>query len=369
MNADNSTRHNPYSEYTGKNSLKEKQIAIKAKAITKSLQKISYPPERAFTVIVEGNDDIPIYSPVFNNTLCKIIPLWGVDNVKYIFKKFQTGHDKSKAMKQVLMEADSQNKINKLTTMRNENKVIGIIDLDFEKERCIKNLYSPQHYSNLFVTETNDAQILLLNNYGLVIFIRKLCDQGKVEELKKRAKIGQLFQQIILMTNHPGLARYVDKRLKTEIAGYRSLNFQILHSEDVFNEYISCGKILTSDDIQELLFCQEGGNTYNVDFIQDYKKKGSMIEFLFPDRWDVCQGHDMMRVLLSIHRLVGCGEGHKNENDLIEDISNIFHLPKNAFFKNTSLFSALKKWERDYFPYPANGMFSVTYSTIKKYSG
>jgi hypothetical protein len=348
-------------KYTGKGSLNNRQVD-RVKAITKSLQKINCYSDKNFFIVVEGKDDIPLYSPVFTEKQCKLIPLWGVDNVKYIFKKLKTRRDQSKPMRQVLELADNQEKINKLSRMRDENKIIGIIDLDFEKEKCSNNEYSTQDYSNLFVTETNDGQILLLSNYGLIIFIKELCDQEKVKEFKKRNKIEQLFKQIIIMTNYSGLARYLNKKFGKEKKDFQPLKFRILDPEDIFYNYIAWDRVLTDNDIIKLLFHEESNNDYNADFIKEYAKKKSNLEYYFPNRWDVCQGHDMTKVLLSIHRLVGCGKNYTQENDLIDDICNIFHSPKNAFFNKTSLFTALKRWEREKFPYSESGMFSEIYS-------
>jgi len=333
------------------------------KAQTKTIQKIDHYPITPFQIVVEGGDDKIIYKSVFNGALCKIIPLWGKDNVKYVFKKDIPGKSKVvKKVKNFLKDPANQQKVNMLVDLKQENMIIGITDLDCEKEKNCKNYYKPSDYHNLFVTETNDAQTLLLKNYGLTIFIKKLCETVKVKRFKELHKLPQLHKCVIIMTNYPGLARCLDKRLSKEIAGYQNLSFKVLYPENVFNEFISDNRLLTSKDILDLLFSKEAGNYFNIDFHKAYREKIAILTSDFPDRWDLCQGHDMMRVLLSIHRLVGCAKSYECENDLIEDISKFFHLPKYAFFNKTSLYQALKKWETDCFPYPEIGMFSEIYS-------
>jgi hypothetical protein len=347
-------------QYRGAGALNERQNDS-TKAHTKLIQKINHPPIVEFWIIVEGNDDVIFFSPVFNERISKIVPLWGKDNVKHIF--CQKSLKKTQKVREFFENAENRNLVNKITRLKGEKKIIGIIDLDFNKELNVNNRYTPAHCRDLFVTETNDAQILLLSNYGLTIFIRKLCDENKVKQFKEQHKIRHLYDQIVIMTNYSGLARYVNKTLSKKIAGYRSLTFKALSPEDIFNEYISETRLLVAKDILDILFTGNL-NFFNIDFEEEYGKKVSDIQTYFPNRWDVCQGHDSMRVLLSIQRLVGWDNSKKSEEQLLEEISEIFHSRKYAFFKRTTLFSALKLWERENFPFTTD-MFSETYSTKK----
>lgn len=359
------------SKYTKENSQKERSKQPTKNTITKAIQLIFYHEkerkERKFLIFVEGEkDDLIFYSPVFNLELCVVIPFGGIDHVKYLFKKRpHVGREITEQLKEVLATDEGKIAFNKLFTMRDQNKVIGIVDLDFENEKNINNRYSPNYYCNLFVTETNDTQTLLLTHNGLLIFIHKLCEKKEIEKFRERRNLQPLYHLIILMTNYSGLARHIDHKLKNKgISDYQALSFTSLKPQNVFDEFINNEKLLTPDNIRYLLFEKDNGNRSSIYFDREYKNALSNLDKDFRNKWEICQGHDMMRVLLSIHQLVGCNGDYKCEENILEAISNIFHERK--YFRQSPLYSALKKWESEDFPFPEQEMFSEIYSSINK---
>ena len=350
------------SEYCGEESLNEKSKLPTNNTITKALQIIFYHEiKKKFFIFVEGeDDDLVFYSPVFNLELCEIIPFGGINHVKYLFKKRpHVRREITDQLKEVLATDEGKIAFNKLFTMRDENKLIGIVDLDFEKEKNINNCYSPETYENLFVTETNDAQTLLLSHGGLKIFIDELCDPRKKFEIQKIHGLQEFPLHITIMASYPGLIRNINKKTKG------SISFKCLNPIVVFCKFISKEKLLTPNNIRNLLLNPESNSHYYETFDKTYQKELESVDIKYPNRWDLCQGHDIMKILLCIFHHVKkknySFSQNRGEEELLEYLSKDFH--KKGLFNRSALYSALKKWAGDNFPYPESGMFSKVYST------
>lgn len=292
-----------------------------------------YPPIRDFQVVVEGETDKKFYKDVFDIDICKIIPMNGVKKVKYVFLK--NGHSEDSFSKDIL-----------------DNKAIGLIDRDFQDLFEKSNFYHPEKYHNLFVTETNDLETLVLKNGGLSLFLSEMCDEHLQEQFKVKNKISDFKIFLINCSNYIGLARCMKNN-------DNRFNFSLkkINTDRVMCRYFSFEQLITPQIIIDLIFSDSSGNLYDIEFVSKYKKLVDKIDNLFSDRWDLCQGHDTVNILLCIQFSIGKNSELKTEDDLFQRISNLFFESK--FFTKTSLCQTLINWEIKHFPFKDKKMLKI----------
>lgn len=306
-----------------------------------TIKKQMYPPIRDFQVVVEGETDKKFYKEVFNVDICKIIPMNGVKNVKYVFLK--KGPTEDTFSKDIL-----------------DNKAIGLIDRDFQDLSQKSNIYHPEKYHNLFVTETNDLETLVLKNGGISLFLNEMCDEHLKEQFKVKCKISDFKSFLINCSNYIGLVRCMKNRDNRFRFSLRNFNLN-----GVMCRCFSCKQLNTPqiiiDCIIDWIFSDSSGNLYDIEFVSKYKKMLNKIDNQFSDRWDLCQGHDTVNILLYLQFILGKELELKTEDELFERISKLFLDSDRKFFTKTSLCQTLIGWESKYFPFKDKKMLKSNF--------
>ena len=295
-------------------------------AISEVIEKKYHPPVKSFNVVVEGNTDEIFYKKIFNKGVCKIIPMYGVDNVKYIFGK-----------------NDSID--NEFIQEIQKKQVIGLIDRDFQDTPNMSNIYKSEKYQNLFVTETNDLETLVLKNGGIQLFCSKLCNKKTQDHFKKKHNIQDLESFIISLSNLIGVPRCINSKENWGIS------FKILNITEIFCKDGLSFKSISLKNIIDMIFANQKNNPNKDDFERKCNKKLEEIDNLTSMRWDLCQGHDTINILLCIQFKIGKELELKTEDDLFQRISNLFLDSDGKFFTKTSLCQTLIDWESKHFPF------------------
>ena len=100
-----------------------------------------------------------------------------------------------------------------------------------------------------------------------------------------------------------------------------------------------------------MIFANQKNNPNKDDFERKCNKKLEEIDNLTSMRWDLCQGHDTINILLCIQFKIGKELELKTEDDLFQRISNLFLDSDGKFFTKTSLCQTLIDWESKHFPF------------------
>jgi len=277
-------------------------------------------------------------------------------------EKFYSGKDPIKLL--LDRKNHAQYPTNPLSIQIRKNRIIGIIDLDFEgfplkNDGDCPNLYRDDKYKNLFVTETNDIETFFLCYGGLYIFRNYLL---KGDEKERDGFICEILR----------IGEFLGDAFR---ASQYKLKFT--HTDDVpLEEFCRIIQIENPCEIIQSLICSHPVNlTKDENLRREFhsafrqiriKKKGERKKTspgcdrsggkLTPELFAGCRGHTLMKVLCCflpeekkrdyIKRTAPGSKKENPENFLLEDIFQKFKFKNDCLVQKSSVYSSLKVWEQ-----------------------
>jgi hypothetical protein len=227
------------------------------------------------------------------------------------------------------------------------NRVIGIIDKDTESFSEItknsgQNIYKPDKYQNLFVTETTDTDTFILQYCGFCIFLHFLADLTSDYPNKKM----KLFNKIL---DEAELLGYIFKAREDGL-----LKFKQIDGESIENLSMAFNQKLPTCEIFKMLI-KYHTNQKKIEenpliiskfvkrFIKEKQKPSARNSenFLLD-----CRGHSIMQVLCS-HSAKQIKDDFKDdipEHVLSNKIYEFFHHQNSV--RKSKLFLSLLSWEQ-----------------------
>jgi len=223
--------------------------------------------------------------------------------------------------------------------LRLKSRVIGIVDRDFETDGIDNesDQYNEKQFSGLFKTETNDIETFILKYSGLKAFIDMNFDVSSSS---------QILNEIISQSSMIGLARYLNENNipKRE----RKLTFKHLKSSNLYCRHISKNQAMTEQQAQSLIYENPANLTKSKIFNMLYEARLPIRKKLFKDLWEICQGHDTMKILLCYLWCCSRSQSYNREYEISEKISEL--ALADAAFVESIFIKALIQWEKRFHP-------------------
>jgi hypothetical protein len=204
--------------------------------------------------------------------------------------------------------------------------VLAIVDADFDVlESRISS--SP----NIFITDTHDLETMLLKSPALEKLLLEMGSETKLDEfVKVRGK--ELREALLEEGLHLGYLRWVSLRhghaLKFEGLNYRAFT-------DHHTLIINQSKLIETikNHSQKLQPSDE-----------EFRRQIEAISDETHDKWHVCCGHDLIRLLsVGLHKAIGSYDWKEIEPEIIERSLRLAY--ESAWFRDTRLYASIKTWE------------------------
>jgi hypothetical protein len=293
-----------------------RELDIRANTIYSNLIYTKNPIKIA--ICVEGSKDCEIFEKVFNDKNCKVFSSHDKEGVTYLVKhNIYYGNTGYNAFV--------------------KNRILGIIDDDFD-------IYSNKvGTDNIFTTVVHDLDIIMIESEALKEFEEKFIDQKKKNRFLANKNIKDILYEEGM---YFGLARFINEKERK----YR-INFDNLKMDKI-KKYIQNQDFPFFDEntVIEILFL-DGKNNKNIEkeFRETFKKYLDNRKYYFSKPQNLCQGHDIFCLLLSIFKeKIGKEIALFYDEDALE-----WHfrdsLYRGFYFKETQLCSNLKKWESKHY--------------------
>lgn len=286
--------------------MNDKKPPLDAKSVSRanniSLQRQNH---KGSILLVEGDTDSRLFEKLLDNEKCKIEAIGPKDDVLQVVK--------------ILEERE------------NLSGFFAIVDADFEHIEGYE-VVSP----NLLRTETYNIESLLLKSETLENLLREDTNREKLAKFKNRFDI----KEKLLEGSLP-------------ISGLRLINFRKGWSLK-FNG-LRYGNFVDSDtldiEINDLI------NTIysnSPEFIKKHAdltlitEEYSKLDISKIDPWLVCNGHDMMEILLFGYQNIWGMYKKFHHKGLESDLRKCYEL---RFFEKTELYNEILEWEKNNQPY------------------
>lgn len=256
-------------------------------------------------LLVEGSTDTRVVSNFVDETCC--------DVVYAVYK------DKLISALQILDHSKEQG-------------VLGIADADYWHV----NKISPKKYSNnLFVTDTHDIDTMILLSSALEKMLSEYARQSKLESL------GKSVRQILAESGvNIGYVRWVSEKHNHSIDFKDLCFYNFIDKSDL--------QVNTAKLYKEI---KRNPKNKHIDVAKVISQVNTLVQ-LKEDKWNICQGHDLIEILT-----IGLKEVFGNHTNTIlnsDIVSRNLRLSCNLYhFLNTNLYASIEEWEK------ANSPFKV----------
>jgi hypothetical protein len=320
--------------------------------------------QEIFLVIVEGPSDKKFFNQIFNKRKTLVIDASIVDVVKETFEGREIDRQRierklyGRHMLEILFKKQNYNEFsnNPIVKKLINNTIIGIIDKDFnelpQRNKC-RNYCKSSVYKNLFATETEDLETLILEYGGLTIFLNNLLEITNQKEAQTQIRAFIINRSKILgrafsIAKNNGLSwrdswRDIWKKEENGIREFAQYINQSVRDSDLTNFIVD---LVLTKNIED--------NQKRDEIKKLFLSEMNLSELLTFDDMYFCRGHDVIKVLMAVR--LNCGIGFKNENQLFGEICEKFNEKK--WFKNTELCQSIKNWE-EYSKFPISGQKSI----------
>ena len=250
-------------------------------------------------LVVEGQTDATVYKRFIDVNTCKIIPVYGKENA-----------------------------VNALRILEDDDYggILAIVDADFWHLEGIK----PESL-NLLLTDTHDLETMIISTAKA---LEKILD-----ELGSANKIKQLHHpviQLVLEATLPiGLLRWIASPFKDNLP----LKFMYLN----FDNFVDKPKLKVN--INKLLK-EVRANSGNPGFDEDsIKKKIKSLIKNSHNPWQVCSGHDMVRILaIGFQFVFGNRKAITLTSEVLEGILRVAY--EYSHFRLSRLHDSIENWEK-----------------------
>lgn len=249
-------------------------------------------------LLVEGATDSNLFKKLLDCEQCNIRSLGG---------------------KEVIIE------VLKILERQNEEGILSIVDADFE------HIEGYEYKSkNLLRTETCDIEGLLLKSRALeFLFLERVNEKN----LKQFIQNGEIRTILLSKAKYIGFLRILSKRN----------NWLLDFSNLRYGKFID--KMTLNIDVEEMVL------TVLANTVDFFKVGGLEIielvenfESIKLDLWVICNGHDIMNILLiSLKNIFG----KYSRNMKFEELESLLRMNYELrFFKKTKIYEGIKNWEQ-----------------------
>lgn len=250
-------------------------------------------------LIVEGEDDKRLFQQFIDRAACKIQIAHGKPNLLEALK---------------ILEEDGF------------RGVLAIADADFSRLDHLL-LHSP----NLLWTDTHDLETMLLRSPALERLLVELGDEAKLQAARARYGV-DLRLPLLLAGARVGYLRW--------LSGGEGMG---LLFDDLPFEGMLARNSIDLDDTA-LLQTLQNRSRKSVLIAAEIQQKVSLLEALEPDPWQLCCGHDLVRILsCALCRLLGSNKEADVKPERLEMSLRLAYARSD--FEQTSLWAAVIAWE------------------------
>ncbi len=254
--------------------------------------------------IVEGLTDANVFKRFFAEGSCKIIPAMSDSCKEDILGAVE------------ILEKDSF------------KGFLAIVDSDFWK---VDKISSPS--KNVLQTDTHDLETMIIKSKALDRLIGEYVNKNNKKLLNDTRNI------IIELALPIGYLRWLSSPTQKNWAlKFKGTNYLTFID---FNDL----KTNTEKMVQEINY-NSGNILDNTTILSEYNRVCNLMH----DKWQVCQGHDLVVILWRcISIKVGNKRGKQTTYDIID--SSLRLAFDNDEFRKTELFMNIKKWQKENKPY------------------
>jgi hypothetical protein len=249
-------------------------------------------------LIVEGTTDSRVYERFIKTSKCKLIPANGKDNAIGALSILEISGFK---------------------------RILTIVDADFWRLDGI----NPKT-SNLLLTDTHDLETIIISSDA---FDKVLNEFGSVNEMKK---LGKPIRDMLLESGIIiGFLRWLSSPSKDNL----SLNFKKLSFEKFLDQNTLRVDI---DNLIKEVKIKSNNSTLDEKAI---KQKIIMLMKTGYDPWQVCSGHDLVRILsFGFLNIFGNHRGKKITPEIVDGILRISY--EYSHFCLTNLYKSIEDWDK-----------------------
>lgn len=204
--------------------------------------------------------------------------------------------------------------------------VLAIVDSDFWRIQGEKPK-SP----NLFVTDTHDLETMIFKASAASKLMTEFGSRDKIERFVQEN--GKAVYEALLASAQPiGYLRYVSQQR----------NLGLTFQELPFGTFVD-GTTL-STDVPSLIRAVKN-KSRKPELLDDDLRAAIEEEIdVAHDPWDVCCGHDLVRIMsVGLRSRLGSNNAREVEPELLEKVLRIAY--ESSHFFDTRLFEALRSWE------------------------
>ncbi len=257
-------------------------------------------------LIVEGETaDLRVYGRLVDREICQIIPAHGKENA-----------------------------VNSLSILDGEEfvGVLAIVDADFWR----LDGKEPQT-TNLFITDSHDLETMLLKSLALEKLLDEFGSKGKMDRCVQ--KKGLNIRQLLLDIGRPlGYFRWISQR-----DGHALTFAGVVYSKFVDRRTLSLHVPKMINTIKN----KSGRHALDDNRLQN------LINDAVDEKhnlWDVCSGHDLVRILsIGLCQVLGSNKQDNVNPEMLEKFLRTGY--ETIYFYTTDLYKSLKNWEQDNSPF------------------
>lgn len=205
--------------------------------------------------------------------------------------------------------------------------VLAIVDADFWR---LEGTVPPS--PNLLLTDHHDLEMMLLHSPALEKLLGEHGSKDRIEEFTKSC--GKNIRNLLIDAALPlGYLRWHSRKERLE------LKFEDLSFKKFVNE-----RTLAVNREELVKTVKNNSQKHGLDEAEILKQMDSLKSDSH-DRWSVCCGHDLMKILS-----VGLGKalGRNNSNEVASDLleRNLRLAYEASYFRDTQLYRAIQDWEK-----------------------
>jgi hypothetical protein len=262
---------------------------------------------RGSILVLEGDTDARVFKRFIEKSACKIVPAHGKNNALKILEILGSGSFPG---------------------------LLIIVDADFGRAEG-KTIES----ENLFLTDTHDLETLILKNSDCLerhldeFADQSILDSSKVPVLKWLLECASPVGYVRWICHKNGRGDFSFKKLRFEpfVVGYPM--------EPNIEEMFAA--------IKGQCFSGESDEEVDLEFLKSELKKLMSETY---DQWQICNGHDMMKVLaIGFQKSFGKRKSKKFNWEIIESILRTTY--EYSHFQRTNLYRDILKWQEENQPY------------------
>ncbi len=214
--------------------------------------------------------------------------------------------------------------------------ILAIVDADFDR---LENVRYPS--LNLLYTDTHDLETMLIKSCALDKVITVFGSEAKIAKFQQHQDIRKTLLDAGLIIGYLFWGSQVKKL---------NLTFSKLE----FSKFINHKNL----QIDELKLIQEIKNKSQASSLPDEDLKQLLINKQNEkhDPWEICRGHDLVKILaIALRKLIGTNNKKEVEPDILE--RSLILAYEKAWFIKTEVYQDICTWEKNNQPFKVLNTF------------